>query len=46
MTSASDPAGEHTVLSRPHSCMILDEIEKGPDKEYLEVVPRILKLLS
>ena len=45
-TSASDPAGEHTVLPWPHCCMILARIEKGPDKEYLGVVPHILKLLS
>ena len=32
-TSASDPAGEHTVLPWPHCCMILARIEKGPAKE-------------
>ena len=39
------PAREHTVLPGSHCCMTLARTEKGPNKEYLEVVPHILKLL-
>ena len=40
------PLGTILCSPRTPSCMILAGIQKGPDKEYLRVVPHILKLLS
>ena len=46
MTSSKDLRPPQTGSPDPHCCMVLAGIEKGPDKEYLRVVPHILKLLS